>query len=365
LKDDFLTILKFNLVEQLGLKRINEQKESFYMEILEENNGYLRIDIINGDGLKNFEKNELKNILFDDNEIAKKLKIIIFDEFVNEDLDIFSGMNYLLIDLSQNKIIKRKIFNNIFNNIVFSVENILFEDLKNKIDEFNPDKKTGDYNPKIVYIIKNPFYTYFIASVNVIIFLILNIYSYIFKLEYNISLIFFAKVNDFILDGEYWRFITPIFLHSDIKHLFFNTISLIFLGSIVERLLGHKKFLIIYFIAGIYGNLFSFSFSNNNSVGASGAIFGLMGVLIFYGISNEDFFKTSLGSNILLLLFFNIFYGLLNTRIDNYAHMGGLVSGYLVMGVLTGRKNDFYLTKEFNLYVFITVTIICLVEGFF
>ena len=139
-----------------------------------------------------------------------------------------------------------------------------------------------------------------------------------------------AKVNYLILqEGELWRVIAHMFLHSGIIHLAFNMYALYFLGRNVENLLGKTKFIVIYLISGVVGCIFSIKFSQGLSVGASGAIFGLLGVMFIFAYLNRN--KNSISKNylrdIVFLIFMNLVIGLSSTGIDNAGHIGGLVAG--------------------------------------
>lgn len=106
-----------------------------------------------------------------------------------------------------------------------------------------------------------------------------------------VLLYFGAKYNPAILDGEWWRFFTPMFLHIGFLHLFMNGLSLYYLGTAVESIFGRLRFLIIYLFSGFFGTLASFIFSSHLSAGASGAIFGLFGALLYFGIEHKHTFS--------------------------------------------------------------------------
>src|SRR5262249_46554138 len=97
-----------------------------------------------------------------------------------------------------------------------------------------------------------------------------------------------AKENELIQSGEYWRLITPIFLHAGLIHLAINNLSLLALGSAVERIFGPARFLILYLFSGICGSIASYEFSPLLSVGASGAIFGLAGVIMVFAARHRE-----------------------------------------------------------------------------
>jgi rhomboid protease GluP len=273
----------------------------------------------------------------------------------------------LCIDVTQGKIYKNFVDDGEFTNILFSINGILEERLFESYNDYLKNENIEEVEFRVKYIVKQPLVTYYFVILNFIIYILAFAYSIYYKEEFYYVLIKFgAKVNDNIIQGEYWRLITSIFLHSDFRHLFFNLISLMFLGSIVERVFGHYKFFMFYIVAGFFGSVLSLGFTKNVSVGASGAIFGLLGVILIYGLSNKGFFKTALGANIILVLGFNLFYGLANQRIDNYAHLGGLIFGYLIAGIILKQdeKDNFYLNKDFCLFMFVTISIFLLLYIF-
>lgn len=139
-----------------------------------------------------------------------------------------------------------------------------------------------------------------------------------------------VKSNGHILEGEWWRFITPVFLHLGGLHFVFNMIALYFLGTAVERIFGSRRFLVIYLLAGISGTVASFAFTDNLSAGASGAIFGCFGALLVFGQYYPKLFFRTMGRDILFFLGLNLALGFIIPNIDNYGHIGGLIGGYFI-----------------------------------
>jgi len=142
---------------------------------------------------------------------------------------------------------------------------------------------------------------------------------------------FGANYGPYVKNGDTWRLITSVFLHGGISHLIFNSIALLAFGNLVEQIFGKRNFLIIYFCSGISGSALSVTFNSNVvSVGSSGAIFGMLGGLVVYYFYvrkiNSIYAKGNLyGLGFMLLL--NLFWGLSSPRIDNWAHLGGLIGG--------------------------------------
>jgi len=205
---------------------------------------------------------------------------------------------------------------------------------------------------------KVPFLTYSLIIINAVIWLAMNIFAWVKGISVqSLFLPLGAKENYLILSGEYWRFLTPIFLHADFQHLAMNCLSLFVFGKLVEGIYGHKKFAIVYIAAGIIGNIASFMFSPHSAVGASGAIFGLMGALLYFSVENPNRFKKYFGYNILIMVVVNLVYGFTNPGIDNFGHIGGLIGGFLISGVVKIKKAP---NKLLGRPVFIVVTILLL-----
>jgi len=177
-----------------------------------------------------------------------------------------------------------------------------------------------------------PFFTYIFIAIQVVMFLVLELQG---GSTNNSTLIKFgAKFNPLILAGEWWRFITPVFLHIGVLHLLMNTLALYFLGTAVERIFGKARFLLIYLLAGFFGSLVSFIFSPSISAGASGAIFGCFGALLYFGMIYPRLFFRTIGVNILVVLGINLVFGFSMPGIDNAGHIGGLIGGFLATGIV-------------------------------
>jgi rhomboid protease GluP len=148
------------------------------------------------------------------------------------------------------------------------------------------------------------------------------------------------KENGLIYQGQYWRLLTAMFLHGSLIHILFNAYALYAFGTEVERMYGTARFVTIYFVAGLVGSVASYIFSAYPSVGASGAIFGLFGAhAAFFYLNRKilgDFAKMQLQSMAGLLVI-NLLIGFSGSRIDNYAHIGGLIGGVIVGAALTAR----------------------------
>jgi rhomboid protease GluP len=156
-------------------------------------------------------------------------------------------------------------------------------------------------------------------------------------------LAFGVKSNFEINNGEVWRFITPIFLHIGLLHLAFNSYALWIVGPQVEKLYGSARFLLLYMLTGIAGVAASYWYHPNiPSAGASGAIFGLFGVLLVFSFKYRktipEFFSRALGKGVLMTVGINLVIGFMIPQVDNSAHIGGLIAGGVLAFVVPFQR---------------------------
>jgi rhomboid protease GluP len=147
-------------------------------------------------------------------------------------------------------------------------------------------------------------------------------------LEFDLPLVLFAKINDYIRAGQIWRLITPILVHGSIMHIASNMYALFILGSDVESVMGYKRFLLLYLLAGFSGNVLSFLLSGNVSVGASTSIFGLIaaqGIFLYQNRALLPNATNALG-RLASVLVINLVISL-SPGIDLWGHLGGLFGG--------------------------------------
>ncbi|MFC6175835.1 rhomboid family intramembrane serine protease [Companilactobacillus huachuanensis] len=151
--------------------------------------------------------------------------------------------------------------------------------------------------------------------------------------NYQTLLLMGAKTNNLVQAGQWWRLITPIFLHIGIFHIFMNGFTLLYVGQILEPMVGHWRFFVIYMLSGIMGNLASFAFGANNviSAGASTSLFGMFAAFLALGlIYRENRFLRELGKSFLGLIAVNLLMDLTMSGIDIWGHIGGAVGGLLL-----------------------------------
>ena len=175
-----------------------------------------------------------------------------------------------------------------------------------------------------------PYVTYTIIGVTVFVYL-LQLTSQIL-LNVDLPVAYFVKSNELIRSGQLWRLITPALLHGSIMHIGFNMYALFSFGAGLERYFGHKRFLLLYVLGAFTGNVASFLFSNANSLGASTAIFGLLGAEGVFLVQNRKLFagqfRNAIG-NIIFIAFINLFIIGSLPNIDNWGHIGGLLGGLM------------------------------------
>ncbi|MEF9939271.1 MAG: rhomboid family intramembrane serine protease [Clostridium sp.] len=156
-----------------------------------------------------------------------------------------------------------------------------------------------------------------------------------------------------IQQGQYYRLLTSVFMHFGISHLLNNMLVLFVLGDNLERALGKVKYLIFYLLCGVGANIISLTFNMEMneyyivSAGASGAIFGVVGGLVYAVIVNRGRLEDLGTAQLMILILFTLYHGFTSAGIDNAAHIGGLMIGIL-LGVILYRKPK--RKKQDNLY---------------
>ena len=245
---------------------------------------------------------------------------------VNQDIHAIPNVACVKIDseadFKKSDIIKKE-FPDLTKKLKYTEKGMaLFAKITSDINEHNRrDAK------KINSVFSNnfPMITYWLIAINVILYVVPVLFG-----QYNNLINNYSVWGPAIRDGEIYRLFTGMFLHGGIIHLLFNCYALYVIGSQVENFLGRFKFLVIYLVAGISGALFSMIFGGNYaSIGASGAIFGLMGALVYFGYHYRVYLGNVVKSQIIPLILLNLLLGFTMSGIDNFAHIGGLIGGTL------------------------------------
>lgn len=306
---------------------------------LENNEGPYKIIRINSNHIHNNE--QLRIDMYKTFNIMKQIKKQTFSLSMNvlnifldlgesvtlkETKNIYSIKLKTLKDLDNSFI--EKSFPNIKDKMLVNLEGIdliinVTKDINQKTEKRNKSYERT-FKPKKIVI------TNILIGVCVMMFLLTLIYGkgvITSEILYYFGANFAPAIRDNFLN--IYRFLTSTFLHVSILHLLCNMYALFILGTQVETFLGKKKFILIYLISGITGSLLSFVFTNALSVGASGAIFGLMGSLLYFGYHYRLYIGSAIKNQIVPIIILNLLLGFTFSNIDNAAHIGGLVGGYL------------------------------------
>lgn len=190
-----------------------------------------------------------------------------------------------------------------------------------------------------------PILTYILIGLNIFIFIITAYLSGdIMNSNINVLINLGAKDNALIMQGQYYRLITCMFLHGGLIHVALNMYSLFCIGPLVEKVYGRIKYIIIYFISGILCSYFSFKFSSDVSIGASGAIFGLLAAILIFALVMKNSINKGFIFNILSIIGINLYLGFSLPNVDNYGHLGGLLGGLITCSIIVFLKKE----KKFN-----------------
>lgn len=178
----------------------------------------------------------------------------------------------------------------------------------------------------------------------------INVISYIVCLFSGGELYSWGSLNIYgvLVRHEYGRVLWAMFLHSGTAHLFSNMLILFFMGAMIEKEVGHICYLLLYFLSGIGGNLLSLFMKVMNSdmsssIGASGAVFGLDGVLLAMVLFSGRSMQTVTPGRVLAMIILSLYSGFSGSNIDNAAHVGGLITGFLggcVVCILQRRRRE-------------------------
>lgn len=311
-------------------------KDEVWLENLE---GPFRIIRINSNYIHN--KEQFQFDLFKTSKVMEQIRKKTLSFNINalnillnisEDVEVEENKNISSIkvdgieELTENKNIL-ELFPKIKQKIIKDKEGLdLIVNVTNDINaKTMQDNKTYTkiFEPKKIVI------TPILIAINVLVFLSLYILGN--GSEDVATLVTFgANIQSLVKAGEVWRLFTSMFLHIGIIHLLANMYALWVIGRQIENFLGKTKYILIYLGSGILGSLISVSVNTGVSAGASGAIFGLMGALLYFGYHYRLYLGTVLKSQVIPVILLNIIIGFMLPGIDNFAHVGGLVGGYFL-----------------------------------
>ena len=207
-------------------------------------------------------------------------------------------------------------------------------------EDMNQNTMKKEKKLEKIFSPKKPVVTYILIVLNLMVFL----YGVLHGNDELINM--FGNNYELVQNGEFYRLFTCMFVHADILHILFNMIALYSIGPVVERYYGKSKYIFIYLVSGLLGSVFSsvFMSANSVSIGASGAIFGLLGSICYFTYYYRATLQGILRDSIVPVIVINLIIGFMLPSVDLVAHIGGLLGGILVsMGLGIGdkyRKND-------------------------
>ena len=187
------------------------------------------------------------------------------------------------------------------------------------------------------------------VTVNIVIFLAFSVMGDTqdgyFMLDHG------ACFSPYVQNGEYYRLFTSMFLHFGVYHLVNNMICLIFLGDQLEAVVGPVKYLLIYIVGGLAGNILSVALEVRAgeaaiSAGASGAIFAVIGALLYIVIRNRGRLGELSGRRLAIMTILSVGQGFMDTGTDNAAHIGGLIGGFILAVLLYRKKKEKYRKEQ-------------------
>lgn len=181
-----------------------------------------------------------------------------------------------------------------------------------------------------------PWASIVLVAVNVIVFLICTFTG---DLLYNKG----AFSVPLLWQGEGYRLFTSMFLHWGVEHLFSNMVVLYYVGTLVERELGHGSYTVLYLLSGLAGHIFSMGYemlthSYGSSVGASGAVFGVEGALLFLAMAHRGKPSSMTAGRVAFAVAFSLYCGFTSAGVNNAAHVGGVLMGFVAAAIITGCK---------------------------
>lgn len=319
-KEGYAPIFVQGVKDEIWLEKVDGP-----YRIIRINNNY-----IHNEEQYNFEQFKIKNIM---KQIKRKtlsftINTLNIDLNVADRVEVKNEKNVDNISIHElSEVQKNKDILSVFPNI----KTDLFEgnDSLDLIINVTKDinNKTESDNKKFekIFSKKKLFVTYILMGLCFLMYIVTLIMG-----SSNVTyLILGANYAPLVKNGEIFRLITYAFLHGSIIHLVVNMYSLFIVGRQIENNFGKVRLLIIYFISALSGGLLSALFSDGISIGASGAIFGLLGALVYFGLQFRLYLTDALVSKIFPIIIINLLIGFTVTGIDNACHIGGLIGGFL------------------------------------
>ncbi len=264
--------------------------------------------------------------------MSLKMRVLNIYIDLGDSVDLIDNdKNFSYVSIKQDSDVKKKAITDVFPDMPVKLEHKeqgieLFVKITNDINRKNMENSTRISR---IFSKKKPIITYVLMGICLVAFLAMEILGNGSN-DSQTLLRFGANLDILVKSGDYYRLLTAVFLHIGILHLVCNMYALYIIGPQIESFFGKWKYLLIFIVSGISGNLLSMAFSHNIiSAGASGAIFGLLGAMLYFGYNYRSYLGNVMRSQIIPIIVLNLFFGFISTGIDNFAHIGGLIGGIL------------------------------------
>lgn len=344
-----------------------EKIQLFYVEKTQDVNVFVLLDMPSGNEFTRLQFNNIIrqiNARFTGGEYQK---IHILSVILTRNVDVIRSfseeeVDTWIIDLNEMRLIRYENQDSTFDTLYKGLEDIIYEKnltgssksasdnlkdvhtFKDKYKEHNEHEmynKKYHFKKKSIYN-KLPFeiINLILVAINVVLFLGMDLFQLQDKF-YSMGALYWPYIE---YNNEYYRLISSMFIHGSIDHLINNMLVLLFIGDTLERSVGKIKYLVIYFTSGVIAGIVSMRYNMIKgvlvqSVGASGAIFGVVGAVAFLVIANKGRLKDISTRQIFIFVVLSLYGGLSSQGIDNAAHIGGLIAGVIISAVLFFIKN--------------------------
>lgn len=291
-----------------------------------------------------------------------KMKVLTLYLDINEEVELNDSKSFYHVNaLNEKMVVKNEVIKKYFPDMKDKLK--FTEEGAKLYEKINSDilRKNIDSSEKIndLFRPKKPIVTYLLMAIMSIVLILMYTYG-----SGGIDSMSVRTLYDFgglIKNGSWIRLISSIFLHIGFIHFLMNVWSLNILGKQVENFFGHVKTFIIFLYSGIVGNLLSLILMDNNTIsaGASGAIFGFMGALLYFSLNQRTYMGEALKNQILPVIIVNLLVGFMVPGINIYAHIGGLVGG-IIISTFLGIKYKTSKFEKVNGFIASTILVIVL-----
>ena len=365
-----LTIYSFKKpykkLKNISNKIKDNNKDLFEWLEISTNGVYYEVDYIERKSIKEDINNIKHNIIASKNGLIKKLDIA--KGSIVKNVGDYVSKNDLIVTgiITKNDEIKNIVDakGKVYAEVWYKVK-VSHPFIKKEYEKTNKSKNTLSltiFGKEIkIFSFKKPIVTYSLIFICILVFILMYVLGNGSTDNYTL-LVFGANVDTLTKNGDYYRLFTSMFLHIGILHLLCNMYSLYIVGTQVEYFYGKVKYIIIYLFSLIMGSLFTVALSSVNTVsaGASGAIFGLLGSILYFGVKYRGYIGNSLVNQIVPVVVLNLIIGFTTPGIGNAAHIGGLIGGVLITSAL-GVKYKSTKFDKINSWIVLGILVIFLV----